>query len=113
MTGEVSAGELSVDEDGTTEELSSLGLSFRLEKRFNRVQNERFLQRQETRQEDRRARRKQRRGDIAKVSSTEFDGGELRKNPKPYLQRAQSSGVTTFFATAVDLQYLSNGPREC
>jgi len=77
------------------------------------VQNERFLQRQETRQEDRRARRKQRRGDMAKVSSTKFDGGELRKNPKPYLQRAQSSGVTIFFATAVDLQYLSNGPREC
>jgi hypothetical protein len=43
---EVSAAELSFNEDATTEELSSLALSFRLEKRVHRVQNVRIFQRQ-------------------------------------------------------------------
>jgi hypothetical protein len=48
---EVLAAELSFDDDGTEEELSSLGLSFGLEKRIYGVQNETFVQRQETRQD--------------------------------------------------------------
>jgi hypothetical protein len=50
---------------------------------------------------------------MAKVISTKFDGEELRKTARPYLQRAQSGGLTIIFATAVDLQYLSDGPRDC